>query len=157
MAHLCTASDRQNILQQAWQLAIWGEEELTTASQMAECLIDKGGDVYRRTERFVVRESLYIAALSVVTVIRRQCSFILLVRQLRLLATLQYLGGQDLHQEAARLRAVKALYGTALDTVIFHSPILLQVPGNIRRTYQAGRLFHRRYVAPIFPPSAPLR
>ena len=121
--------------------------------------MDKGGDVYRRAVRFIIRECLHIAVLSTTSIFRRTPPFALLVRQLRLLAVMQYPAGWDLRQEATQYRALEVLYGTGAVALPdrWHSRSLYNVIDDCRRTYRTARLFLFLYLAPVFPPLAPLR
>ncbi|HDS5593100.1 TPA: hypothetical protein QHU17_004552 [Enterobacter hormaechei subsp. xiangfangensis] len=148
-----------DICERAWHDAIQGTAGLTSARDIAEHWLNKGGDIHWRAARFLIRESLYVAGLSASTAICGRMPFALLVRQLRLLAVMQYLGGQDLRQGATQYRALEALYGTAAVERVarWHRRSVCNVVEDYRRTYRAARLFHRQYVAPVFPPLAPLR
>ncbi|MDR3104206.1 MAG: hypothetical protein LBU96_07110 [Yokenella regensburgei] len=149
----------REVVNQAWRCATTGGEQLAPAREIADHWLDKGGDIYRRAARFILRESLSIALLSVVITVSGRVPFVLLVRQLRLLAVMQYLAGRDLRQETTQRRALEALYGTdaaELDAR-WHRRNLYNVVEDYRRTYRAAKLFHHRYVAPVFPPLEPLR
>lgn len=156
-----TLSQQNNldISELAWSVATRDDQQLGSAGRIAENWMDKGGDVYRRAARFIIRECLHIAVFSMASVVQRAPPFALLVRQLRLLAVMQYLGGWDLRQEATQYRALEVLYGTGAVALPdrWHSRSLYNVIDDCRRTYHAARLFHLLYVAPVFPPLAPLR
>ena len=149
----------REVVSQAWYRATTGEPLLNSASDIAERWLNKGGDIYRRATRFILWESLSIATMSVVTTVSGQVPFRLLGRQLRLLAVMQYLGGWDLHQKTTQYRALEVLYGSG--AVAFparwRSRSLYNVVKDFWRTYRAAQLFHLLYVAPAFPPPAPLR
>ncbi|MDK9354837.1 hypothetical protein QQF54_01585 [Lelliottia sp. V106_10] len=149
----------KDVCELAWSVATRDDHRLGSAGRIAENWMDKGGDVYHRATRFIIRECLYMAVLSITSVFRRAPPFALLVRQLRLLAVMQYLGGWDLRQEATQYRALEVLYGTGAVVLPdrWHSRSLYNVIDDCQRTYRAARLFLFLYVAPVFPPLAPLR
>jgi hypothetical protein len=143
----------------AWYCATSGGKSLPGARGIAERWLNKGGDIHQRATHFLLRESLYVAGLSASTAICGWVLFALLVRQLHLLAVMQYLSGQDLRQEATQYRALEALYdaGASALPVRWHSRGLCNMVSDYRRTYRTAQLFHRQYVAPVFPPLEPLR
>ncbi len=154
-----SSQTRHVVCRLAWHCATDGEKSLPGARGIAERWLNKGGDIHQRAARLLLRESLYVARLSTATVACGRVPFALLVRQLRLLAVMQYLSGQDLRQEATQYRALEALYGAGASTlpVRWHRRSLCNVVSDYRRTYRAAQQFHRRYVAPVFPPLTPLR
>lgn len=143
----------------AWYCATNDEKSLPDARGIAERWLNKGGDIHQRAARFLIQESLYVAGLSTVTIVCGRVPFSLLVRQLRLLAVMQHLNGQDLRQETTQCGALEALYGTGAATLParWHSRSFCNIAGDYRRTYRAAQLFHQLYVAPVFPPPEPLR
>jgi len=149
----------KDISELAWSVATRDDQRLESAGRIAEHWMDKGGDVYRRATRFIIRECLNIAVLSMNSIFRRAPPFALLVRQLRLLAVMQYLGGWDLRQEATQYRALEVLYSTGAVTLpaCWSNRSLYNVIDDCRRTFRTARVFLFLYVAPIFPPLAPLR
>ncbi|MEZ2603961.1 hypothetical protein [Kluyvera intermedia] len=142
-----------DVCEQVWYYAIWGIAGLAPARDIAEHWLNKSGDIHRRATRFLMRESRYAVLLSVAARVFGHPPFALLVRQLRLLAVIQYLGGQDLRQGATQYRALEALYGTrAVELAArWHRRSVCNVVEDYRRTYRAAQLFHRLYVAPVFP------
>lgn len=149
----------KDVSELAWSVATRDGHRLGSAGRIAENWMDKGGDVYHRATRFIIRECLHMAVLSMADIVLRAPPFALLVRQLRLLAVMQYLGGWDLRQEATQYRALEVLYGTGAVTLpaFWSNRSLYKVIDDCRRTYRAARLFLFLYVAPVFPPLAPLR
>ncbi|MDN8559096.1 hypothetical protein [Citrobacter werkmanii] len=100
-----------------------------------------------------------IAGLTLSAALCGQSVFIVRVCQLRLLAVMLTLGEEDLHAEATQQLAIEALaveQGEAWLRCRAGS-LLLALPGELYRTFRAGRQFHRRYVAPHFPKPEPLQ
>ena len=78
--------DISTLLARAWQTAITGDDSIRSGRDSGERGSDKGGDLTRRTRRFMLRECLWIAA-------HYRDTEAVLTRQFRLLAVLLYLGG----------------------------------------------------------------
>lgn len=143
----------------AWYCATSGGKSLPGARGIAERWLNKGGDIHQQATHFLLQETLYVVGLSASTAICGWVPFALLVRQLRLLAVMQYLNGQDLRLETTQYRALEALYGTDATALParWQCRSLCNVVSDYRRTYRAAQQFHRQYVAPVFPPPEPLR
>ena len=78
--------DISTLLAWSWQTATTGDGSIRSARDIVERWYDKGGDLTRRTRRFMLRECLWIAA-------HYRDTEAVLTRQFRLLAVLLYLGG----------------------------------------------------------------
>ena len=78
--------DIATLLARSWQTATTGDDSIRSARDIVEHWYDKGGDLTRRTRRFMRRECLWIAA-------HYRDTETVLTRQFRLLAVLLYLGG----------------------------------------------------------------
>lgn len=73
--------DISTLLARSWQTATTGDESIRSARDIVERWYDKGGDLTRRTRRFMLRECLWIAA-------HYRDTEAVLTRQFRLLAVL---------------------------------------------------------------------
>lgn len=78
--------DISTLLARSWQTATTGDDSIRSARDIVERWYDKGGDLTRRTRRFMLRECLWIVA-------HYRDTEAVLTRQFRLLAVLLYLGG----------------------------------------------------------------
>lgn len=157
-----TASDpaaSTALLSQAWYSATHGGELLTPSYRVTDRWLNKGGDINRRAERFIWRETLRVAGLTLSAVVCGQSVFIVRICQLRLLAVLLELGEKDLRSDTVQQLAVEALSGEQGNAWLKVSAgfLLLALPGELYRTFLAARQFHQRYVAPQFPKLEPLR
>lgn len=147
------------LLSQAWHSAARGGELFPSARQVTNRWLDKGGDINRRAERFIWRETLRSAGLTLSAALCGQSVFTVRVCQLRLLAVLLSLGEEDLRAEATQRLAVETLSGEPGNAWLKVSAgsLLLALPGELWRTFRAGQQFHRRHVAAHFPKLKPLR
>lgn len=89
-----------NIIFQAWHNAVHGKVGFNSASDLAECWLDKGGDINLQLRRFINRESVLIAF----NVINPATA---LSRQFRLLLIILYLGGKYSFVEHSKYDALK--------------------------------------------------
>lgn len=153
MEYISTASADNGL--RAWHCATTGGELLPSARQLADHWLHKGGDIFRRAERFIWLETLRMAGLTLSAALCGQSSFTVQVCQLRLLAVFQCLGGEDLRAEATQRQALAALHGTPERHDAGWQ--LLTLPGVLCHTWRTGRRFHRRYVVPNYPKLKSLR
>lgn len=78
--------DIATLLARSWQTATTGDDAIHSARDIVERWYNKGGDLARRTRRFMLWECLWIA-------VHYRDTEAVLTRQFRLLAVLLYLGG----------------------------------------------------------------
>ena len=117
---------------------------MPSARQLTDHWLHKGGDIFRRAERFIWLETLRMAGLALSAALCGQSTFTVQVCQLRLLAVLQCLGGENLLVEATQRQALEALYGTPGPKHHGAGYQLLTLHGMLYRTCRVARQFHRR-------------